>query len=238
MVEAASGQKRRLFPGQLVTGYDLSRDDRVVASVVEPDGKRGLWLATLDGRDPPRRIPHSDGDNPRFGRGGEVLFLGFEGNTRFLSRIRETGENREKVTTASVSVLGTVSPDGEWLSAFSSVTNHATLYSSSGRDPLPLFPVSQPSRLRWSFDGTRAYLAVQHGQLSAFGIGRTYVLPLAKGSVLPPIPAGGFRTEAEIAALPGVEVLPHGDLALGSSPSVYAYSRVTAARNLYRIPLE
>ena len=34
MVELGSGQKHRLFPGQLVTGYDLSRDDRVVAAVL------------------------------------------------------------------------------------------------------------------------------------------------------------------------------------------------------------
>ena len=33
MVDLGSGQKHRLFPGQLVTGYDVSRSDRVVAAV-------------------------------------------------------------------------------------------------------------------------------------------------------------------------------------------------------------
>ncbi len=33
MVELGSGRKHRLFPGQLVTGYDVSHDDRVVAAV-------------------------------------------------------------------------------------------------------------------------------------------------------------------------------------------------------------
>jgi hypothetical protein len=51
------------------------------------------------------------------------------------------------------------------------------------------------------------------------------------------MPAGGFQTEAEIAALPGVEMLPYGDPALGSSPGVYAFSRITTTRHLYRIPL-
>src|SRR6185436_14435965 len=61
----------------------------------------------------------------------------------------------------------------------------------------------------------------------AFGTGRTYVLPLAKGSVLPAIPDGGFRDEQQLAAAPGVEILPYGDVTLASAPGVYAFSRVT-----------
>ena len=68
--------------------------------------------------------------------------------------------------------------------------------------------------------------------------GRTYVLPLGPGSVLPVVPAGGFPTEEAIAATPGVELLAHGDVGLGPSPSVYVFSRVTTTRNLYRIPLQ
>jgi hypothetical protein len=41
-----------------------------------------------------------------------------------------------------------------------------------------------------------------------------------------------------LAAVLGVQVLPHGDVSLGPSPSVYAYSPETTTRNLYRIPLE
>ena len=84
MVELGSGDNRRLFPGQLVTGYDVSRDDRVVAAVREPDGRTGIWLAWLDGRESPRRVPQADGDNPRFGRNGEILFRALEGNTGVL----------------------------------------------------------------------------------------------------------------------------------------------------------
>lgn len=52
------------------------------------------------------------------------------------------------------------------------------------------------------------HVSVQTGQASAFGFGRTYVLPLDAGSVLPRMPPGGLRTEAEIAAIPGVEICP------------------------------
>jgi hypothetical protein len=81
-------------------------------------------------------------------------------------------------------------------------------------------------------------LSVQYGAASAFGVGRTYVLPVEPGAVLPALPPAGFQSEAEIAAVPGVEVIPHGDVALGPSSSIYAFSRVTTTRNLYRIPLE
>ena len=111
------------------------------------------------------------------------------------------------------------------------------MFSTSGQASRPLLPYSHDEPMRWSLDGRHAYLSIQYGQASAFGVGRTYVLPLAPGSVLPHIPAGGFRTEAEVAAQPGVEVLPYGDLAPGPTPSVYAFSRITTTRNLYRIPL-
>ena len=56
--------------------------------------------------------------------------------------------------------------------------------------------------------------------------------------MLPRIPDGGFRSEADLAAVPGVQILPYGDFAPGSSPSIYAFSRETVTRNLYRIPLQ
>ena len=86
MVELGSGQKHRLFPGQLVTGYDVSRDDRVVAAVLEREGHTGVWVAWLDGREPPRRIPHADGDSPKFGRDGEILFRVAEKDTGVVYR--------------------------------------------------------------------------------------------------------------------------------------------------------
>ena len=94
------------------------------------------------------------------------------------------------------------------------------------------------ARLRWSPDGRRALLQVQSGQASAFGSGHTYVLPLdASGSVLPRMPPGGFQNEHEVAAVPGVEILPYADLAFSPAPGVYAFSKIVTTRNLYRVPL-
>jgi hypothetical protein len=54
---------------------------------------------------------------------------------------------------------------------------------------------------------------------------------------LPRIPAGGFRSEDEIASLPGTRRIPEWPLALSPSPDVYAFYRCTVQRNLYRIPI-
>ena len=66
------------------------------------------------------------------------------------------------------------------------------------------------ARLRWSPDGAHVYVSFQHGGTSAFAYGRTYVVPLAPGSALPAMPPGGFQAEGDLAALPGVQILPHG----------------------------
>jgi serine/threonine protein kinase len=46
-----------------------------------------------------------------------------------------------------------------------------------------------------------------------------------------------FRSEAEIAKLPGVRVIEAADVAPGPTSDIYAYSRITTQRNLYRIPI-
>ena len=181
MTERGSDQKRRLFPNQAVTSYDVSRDDRVAAAVVEPDGKTGIWVAWLDGREPPRRIPHADGDNPRFGRNGEIIFRVHEGQAGALDRIRENGEGRERIGPVSSHVFGGVSPDGKWLSGVDRNSQHV-LHSLTGEPSRRLFASSQTARLRWTLDGTRAYLSIQYGQASGFATGRTYILPLTAGS--------------------------------------------------------
>jgi hypothetical protein len=151
MSDLGSGEKRRLLPGQLVTGYDLSRDDQVVASVFEADGKTRLWLAWLDNREAPRPIPGAVGDNPRFGRDGEILFRVLEGTTAILCRIRENGEGREKITESGGTVFGTVSPDSKWLTMYGAQKNIATsAYSTRGGTEIRVFLSSLASRMRWA----------------------------------------------------------------------------------------
>jgi Tol biopolymer transport system component len=191
-----------------------------------------VWLASIDGRTTPRRVPMArrvDGGRagPRFGPAGEIIF--HAGSGRGVVRVNEDGSGSRQVNTG-VSNLGRTSPDGRWISGVKGTGTSPSLwlFSLTGADPLLFLGDRGGRSLRWAPDGARLYLLSR---------GRTYVLPLANGSMLPHIPAGGFRTEAEIAALPGVEIIPHGDVGPGPSPDVYVYSRETVSRNIYRIPL-
>ncbi len=47
----------------------------------------------------------------------------------------------------------------------------------------------------------------------------------------------GCQSEADIARIPGVQVIEAADVAPGPRRNVYAFSRETAQRNLYRIPI-
>jgi hypothetical protein len=239
VADVASGASERLLPGLMVSAVDLSADDRIVAAVPEADGTSSLWLDWLDGREAPRRIGNIRGDNPRFASNGEIVYREAEGSRSVLARVHEDGTGRRKLADLSTNVLGGVSPDGRWLSVRVSKGASTILSLSSTTDAAtkPVFDTPLPSRLRWSRDGSRLWLSIQTGEASAFGLGRSYIIPLGPGEILPPMPADGFRSEDELAAISGVQILPYGDVAPGPTADVYAFSRTSITRNLYRIPL-
>jgi len=235
IVDLVSGRAERLLDGQMITGFDLSGDDRVVAAVPEPDGKSRLWLAWLDGREAPRRVAAIEGDAPRFGATGEILFRSPEGNSHALTSVGVDGLRQRRLAPVPNFVFGEGSPDRQRVSV--SESRSLDLYSTRGEPPIRFFTGASVSRLRWSGDGSRLYASFQTGDATAFSVGRTYVIPLSNGSMLPHIPDGGFHTQEELAVIPGVQVLPYADVAPGPTPVVYAFSRMTITRNLYRIPL-
>ena len=65
---------------------------------------------------------------------------------------------------------------------------------------------------------------------------RSYIIPLVPGVALPRMSAEGFRSEEEIAQLPGARRIDALTVP-GPSPDIYAFYRGTTQRNLYRIPL-
>ena len=142
-------------------------------------------MAWLDGHEPPRPVPEQQATTRASAPDGGIQFRHPEEKTAFLYRIRPDGTNRQRLNEVMNTVFGTVSPDGKWLSSTSRDNSQMSLFSVNGE--IPLLPYSSTSRMRWTLDGTRAYLSIQYGQASAFGTGRTYVLPLANGSVLPAI---------------------------------------------------
>jgi hypothetical protein len=91
-----------------------------------------------------------------------------------------------------------------------------------------------PFWLRWTGDGKDVFVC--HANESE---GRTYVLPLSAGHVLPGsiALARGFPTEEELAKMHGVRIIPVGDAVPGPTADIYAFTRETTQRNVYRIPV-
>ena len=90
--------------------------------------------------------------------------------------------------------------------------------------------------MKWSADGKFLYFSYIGMGTSLEG-GKSFALPIRDGKPLPDLPASGVRSEAEAAALPGVHVIEHGNISPGRDPSVYAFTRISAHRNLYRVPV-
>ena len=81
---------------------------------------------------------------------------------------------------------------------------------------------------KWSPDGKSLLLT---------GLSGTYVLPVSTGRGLPVVPDGGFLSDEDLAKAPGVLFIDSDDVAFGPTTGVYAFSRETVQRNLYRVPL-
>ena len=235
MAELDSGRSEPLLPGFALAGdisssraYDISADGREVV-VASPDqsGKTRLWLAPLDRHSPPRQIPGVEGEQPVFA-GGEVFFRSVQGTSAFLYRVREDGTGlRKAMDVAVIGVLG-ASADRRLLAL--GTANGWLFFRIDGGDPLLISGLA--AYLEWSADGK--YLFVE-GRIQ--GSGQTHVLALAPDHVLPESFSKGFPSEAEIAKLPGVRVIPSDDVAAGPTADVYAFTRETVQRNLYRIPV-
>ncbi|MGB0037174.1 MAG: hypothetical protein WBP79_17035, partial [Candidatus Acidiferrales bacterium] len=88
--------------------------------------------------------------------------------------------------------------------------------------------------LTWDVSGQFLYLSFE-ALTRESGQERSYALPIRRGSGLPGIPAAGIGRLEELSGTKSV-VIPHHVVA-AVNPSLYAYTRQTVRRNLYRIPV-
>jgi hypothetical protein len=84
----------------------------------------------------------------------------------------------------------------------------------------------------WARDGKVIYFFWE----SFAGNAQTYVVPLSHGSDFPKLPAAGLQSEKELRAI-ATQVV-EGNISPGPDSSRYTFSKETARRDLYRIPLQ
>jgi serine/threonine protein kinase len=234
IVDLDSGRSESLLPDVrtgLGSKYDLSHDgSQVVFATASASGTPHLSIASLDRHSPPREIPNAEGDTPVFGSKGEIYFRRLEGTSLFLYGIKPDGTGLRKVTAQPISGVDGVSPDQSW------VTVHAP-HQDAGSSGLAIPTAGgQPLRVppfynKWSDDGR--YWCWQDAGQSV-----NHCAPVRPGEVWARTADGSIPYRPEDAAtVPGVRTIPSGDVAPGPAADVYAFTKTTVQRNLYRIPI-
>jgi WD40 repeat protein len=236
IADVESGGSVSLAPGFRARDYDISVDGlHIVMDATDPEGRRGLWLAPLDRQLAPRMIPNGEGGRqPKFGPDGEIFFRRAEaGVSNFVYRMRPDGSGTRKALEQSVALVFSLSRDGRWIVGWSSPPDSdgmATLaFPLSGGPPIILAP---SATWEWAPGGNS--VAVSGGLIPQ---DRSYLIPVTQGQAMPQMPLEGFRSEEEIARLPGVRKID-AIAVPGPSPDVYVFYRGTTQRNLYRVPLQ
>jgi len=251
-VELDSGRRERLLPDFVMAHYVVSADgNRALFSVPSASGKFAIWIASLDRRFPPRQLVVADSERAFLTHKGEVFFVAEEGNSRSIYRVKEDGTGRQQLTTESVAILVSVSPDGDWVVAWvpsrgesspdvvmEATSNAVVAYPTANGSPVSICGncahAGGPARgltpplVSWSPDGRYIYFSLYDKPIA---------VPLPTGQNFPVLPGTGFSAQKQLTSLPGAQVIGRKEAFPGPNPSLYAFCRTQAQRNLYQIPV-
>lgn len=232
-----SGRGEPVLPGISINDdFSISPDGKRVAfEANDAKGEPHVWIAQLDRSSPPRQITESIARRPNFTSGGQIYFQAREEDDWFLHYEDPDGSSPQKPSSEPLPktmILIGVSPRGKWRLSGNPVVAHPV----GGGTPIRICDFCSAG---WGPEGKYFYLRFR--DIGEQGGGKTVVLGLAEGKDLPDLPPGGLKS-AEGAK--GLKVVAEIDMngktvfAPGPSPLVYAYTRVTVQRNIYRIPLD
>ena len=239
-----SGRSEPLLPGLDIAsssghprGYDISPDGRrVVLASPDSGGKMRLWLAPLDRSAPRRQIAGIEGEQPVFGGNGEIFFRKVDGAYAFLYRVNEDGSGLRKANDLNIVAFRGGHPDRHVLML--GITpiaggefRGAALFRIDGGTTVRT-QIPGPMEVAWSGDGK--HFVVQRGASTMLN---AFVFPVTRDQPVPDFFLRSFPSELELAKVPGVRSIASTDVALGPTAEVYAFTRQSIQRNLYRVPL-
>jgi eukaryotic-like serine/threonine-protein kinase len=232
-----SGRSEPVMPGISINAeFSVSPDGkRVVFEATDAKGEPHAWIAPLDRSSPPEQITGSIARSPDFAS-GRIYFQAREGDDLFLYSVELAGGAPRKISSEPLPrMMGfvEVSPHGKWwLPGIGPVLAHPV----GGGTPIRICEFCSPG---WGPEGRYFYLRFR--DVGEQGGGKTVVLGLAEGKDLPDLPVGGLKSAEDAKGLKVIAEIDMNGKAIfapGPNPSVYAYTRVTVQRNLYRIPLD
>jgi eukaryotic-like serine/threonine-protein kinase len=247
VTELDSGRNEVVLPGFSITDYTISPDGKRVGLVaVDAAGKANIWEASLDRRFAPRQLAAANAEaRPIFDGTGDLFFAAAEGKVNHVYRIKQDGTGLEKAIPDPILFFFGVSPDDKWVVAFVALPGEEAsaavmAYPAGGGAPMQLCDRCQ---VRWAPDGKFLYVSFPtweaNGaeQRESEKPHKTFAIPLASSKTFAELAARGFKSEAQLAAIPGVRTIDQPFVLPGPDPSVYAFAKETVHRNIYRVPL-
>jgi Tol biopolymer transport system component len=239
--DLSNGKVDRLLPNYAIqsnwvtgTSYSLSRDGKeIVFPMTDQSGRSNLWVAPINRRSSPRHISSAAAEDEAFFLpDGDLVFRAFEGGANFLYRMKPDGSGRSKIIQDRILELAAVTPDGRWLIVALPNSDEerpaavkAIALNGSASVPVPICVVA--CWMIWDLTGKSVYL-------NSPDLGKgSYEIPVIQDGGLPKIPSAPITRVEDI---PNAKKIPW-DVGSALNPSVYAYTRESTRRNLYRIPL-
>jgi eukaryotic-like serine/threonine-protein kinase len=240
VLDLESDQRQRLLPDFQMEHFTVARDGNHVVLVARNEkGHSGVWVATLDGSVAPRQLTANRGLQAFFDAQGDAYFAAEDRDGTFVYRARANGSAPEKAMAAPVLLLYGVSPDGKyvatWMRESPAGPNAVGLYPLDGGAPTIVCTTcgyrsghAGPQEVTWSPDGRTIYLALIGGSA-------VFAIPVPPGQILPPFPVNGLRSIEDAGAMPGASPMPAPGAIAGANPSIYAFAKVSAQRNIYQV---
>jgi len=236
--DLGSGKVERVLPGNSMQDYSVSRDGTEVAfTETDQSSRSNLWVAPAGRRSAPVRIPSAVAeDSPFFLPDGDLVFRAVEGGSNFLYRMKIDGSVRQKITPERILDINGVSPDGRWV-----VVGTPGSEEEHTKSGIVAFAVDGTSEvkvsdayclLNWDTSGKFVYLNFPDQR----GSSDSYALPVMRDSGLPKLPPTAAERIEDFGNPKTITTIPW-PVESAVSPSVYAYTRESTRRNLYRIPL-
>ena len=177
--------------------FDVSDDAEEVVYSTQPPGKPSqIWVAALDRRSPPQLVSASGENSPHFGPDGRIVLPDHSmAPTTTSSRCNRDGSGRSRVVPYPIGNIFFMSPDRRWITTVGTMPDGVGGHLSPcpSREALPSGSVRAARSCGLLMGSSSTCLCRDRHSSDP---GKTRVIPLPPGEMLPKLPPSGMLAPA------------------------------------------